>query len=404
MRRYHRDATQSLTNRCKALCVPFLSHQSRYKVSIVPILDAKLCIIATFGSLNLCFVVFYREKLFIKTGKKMLLSSYLKRDNNNLDLVRIIAACMVIYGHAYAISPQVGKDDIIHQLIGFDYSGSLAVKIFFFVSGLVVTNSFFSKRNINDFVSSRFFRIWPAFATVVIIGYLIGISISTLSASEFMIQTPFIPYLLKSLTQDITWSFPGVFSTNNINTFNGSLWTIIYEVGAYIVLMATMVLFKYNKAAITLFCLFIIADPIILDGFILKLTSLNDEVKYLPVCFSIGVLFGINKDSIEIKSTTLLMLVLITAIFSSQESGLSKLLFYISLMYGVLYFSSTPLFLSLKVKNDISYGIYLWGFPVQQIVASAIGNYSIIYNQVASIFISIIAGTLSWILIEKRFI
>lgn len=73
-------------------------------------------------------------------------------------------------------------------------------------------------------------------------------------------------------------------------------------------------------------------------------------------------------------------------------------------MYGVLYFSSTPLFLSLKVKNDISYGIYLWGFPVQQIVASAIGNYSIIYNQVASIFISIIAGTLSWILIEKRFI
>ncbi|EBO0298771.1 acyltransferase, partial [Salmonella enterica] len=80
----------------------------------------------------------------------MLLSSYLKRDNNNLDLVRIIAACMVIYGHAYAISPQVGKDDIIHQLIGFDYSGSLAVKIFFFVSGLVVTNSFFSKRNIND--------------------------------------------------------------------------------------------------------------------------------------------------------------------------------------------------------------------------------------------------------------
>lgn len=37
-------------------------------------------------------------------------------------------------------------------------------------------------------------------------------------------------------------------------------------------------------------------------------------------------------------------------------------------------------------------------------VASAIGNLYIIYNQVASIFISIIAGTLSWILIEKRFI
>lgn len=334
----------------------------------------------------------------------MLLSSYLKRDNNNLDLVRIIAACMVIYGHAYAISPQVGKDDIIHQLIGFDYSGSLAVKIFFFISGLVVTNSFFSKRNINDFVSSRFFRIWPAFTAVVIIGYLIGLSISTLSTPNFMEQIPFISYLLKSLTLDITWSFPGVFTKNNINTFNGSLWTIIYEVGAYIVLMATMVLFKYNKTAITLFCLLIIADPIILDGFILKLTTLNDEVKYLPACFSVGVLFAIYKDNIEINLNIFFMLVLFTAILSSQDSGLSKLMFYISLMYGVIYFSSTSLMLSLKVKNDISYGVYLWGFPVQQIVASAIGGYSIVYNQAASIILSLIAGSLSWILIEKRFI
>lgn len=124
-------STQNLANRCKALCVPFLSHQSRYKVSIVASSDAKLCMIATYGSLNLCFVVFYREKLFIRNGKKMLLSSYLKRDNNNLDLVRIIAACMVIYGHAYAISPQVGKDDIIHHSLDLTTQGHWLLKFSF---------------------------------------------------------------------------------------------------------------------------------------------------------------------------------------------------------------------------------------------------------------------------------
>lgn len=334
----------------------------------------------------------------------MLLSSYLKRDNNNLDLVRIIAACMVIYGHAYAISPQSGKDDIVHQLLGFDYSGSLAVKIFFFVSGLVVTNSFYAKRNITEFVAARFFRIWPALASVIVLGYLIGIITSTLNSSEFINQVPFIPYILKSLTLDITWSFPGVFAQNNINTFNGSLWTIIYEVGAYIVLMSSFVLLKFDKRLISIFCALIIFDFVLLDGLLIKLSSFNEEVRYLPACFALGSLFAVHKDKIEINLTNFMMLVLLTSVFYNQESGLKNILFYLTFMYGMLYISSSKFMLSLKIKNDISYGVYLWGFPIQQLVASCIGHYGIAYNQIVSIILSLIAGWISWSIIEKRFI
>lgn len=87
----------------------------------------------------------------------MKLSELLKKENNNLDVFRLVAACMVIYGHAYAVVPQAGYVDVVARLLGHDYSGSLAVKIFFFLSGLVVTNSLLHKRDVLHFAIARFF-------------------------------------------------------------------------------------------------------------------------------------------------------------------------------------------------------------------------------------------------------
>ena len=81
----------------------------------------------------------------------MLLSNVLKKENNNLDIFRVVAAVMVIYGHAYALLPIDGQKDIVGRLLVFDYSGSLAVKIFFFLSGLVVTNSLIEKKDVRQF-------------------------------------------------------------------------------------------------------------------------------------------------------------------------------------------------------------------------------------------------------------
>jgi surface polysaccharide O-acyltransferase-like enzyme len=76
----------------------------------------------------------------------MLLNKVLQKENNNLDVFRVIAAVMVIYGHANAFLPGEGRGDIVARFLPFDYSGSLAVKLFFFLSGLVVTNSLIEKK------------------------------------------------------------------------------------------------------------------------------------------------------------------------------------------------------------------------------------------------------------------
>lgn len=63
-----------------------------------------------------------------------ILSNIIKRDNNNFDAVRLIAACMVIYSHANAlVALELEGKDFIKDLIVFDNSGDIAVKIFFFL-------------------------------------------------------------------------------------------------------------------------------------------------------------------------------------------------------------------------------------------------------------------------------
>lgn len=196
----------------------------------------------------------------------MKLSAILNKDSNNIDIFRVIAACMVIYGHAYALAPELGKSDFIGRYLGFDYSGSLAVKIFFFLSGLVVTNSLLSKRDPTSFIISRFFRIWPAFTFVIIVSaFLIGPTMTTYTLNEYFNNILTYDYIFKNLFMHINFELPGVF-TNNIygNAINGSIWTLPYEIAAYIVLLSLFMIGIFtNKKFATFIFILILLDPLL---------------------------------------------------------------------------------------------------------------------------------------------
>ena len=144
----------------------------------------------------------------------MNLSELLKKENNNLDVFRLVAACMVIYGHAYAVAPQAGRVDAVARLLGHDYSGSLAVKIFFFLSGLVVTNSLLQKRNVVHFAIARFFRIWPALIFVTVVSaLLLGPFVTALSLARYFSQGQLSDYRLL----DTNYSLPGLLEESGQN-------------------------------------------------------------------------------------------------------------------------------------------------------------------------------------------
>ena len=147
----------------------------------------------------------------------MLLQEILN-ENNNLDIFRVIAAIMVIYGHAYALLPTTGPGDLLTGLLGFDYSGSLAVKIFFFLSGLVVTNSLLTKRHLARFLVARFFRIWPALAfTLLVSAFLLGPLLSEQFPAEYFSNKKVLAYFYKGLSMNIKYELPGVFEDKRLS-------------------------------------------------------------------------------------------------------------------------------------------------------------------------------------------
>lgn len=335
----------------------------------------------------------------------MLLSKMLKKENNNFDIIRLLAAMMVIYGHSYAISPQEGKSDLVSNMINFDYSGSLAVKIFFFLSGLVVSNSLLNNKQISSFIFSRIFRILPGLILVVTVStFLIGPLLSTDSISSYYSNGDTYTYFFRNIILQPQWFLPGVFDHNAQTAFNGSLWTLPYEALAYALTLITFVIIGFeNRKLATVIAIVVILDPFIGNKVIFSwVDAKNTEISLLAPCFSLGVLFSMWKDKISINKKLIISLWVLYYVFHSSPHV--AILFYPAILTTFLYISSTPLLLKLKLPVDISYGVYLWGWPVQQIFAQFYPDSGVLLNQLLSMLASVLLGTISWFLVEKKFI
>ncbi|MFV8909838.1 acyltransferase [Enterobacter hormaechei] len=326
----------------------------------------------------------------------------IEKGNNNLDLVRILLAISVIYGHGYFMVDNHGSRELLNQLFPFTYSGSLAVKVFFFISGMLVTNSLLKGSTATSFVISRFFRIMPAFvATIFITAFILGPILSTYDFGTYFSDPLLFDYIKSNPLTGVSYKLPGVFESNHLSVaVNGSLWTIPYEVRAYIGLLALYMIIGINQKNIaTIISILIICIPI-LD--LNKYTFINfkgNDFKLVISCFSLGAIYAINQNKIPVNLHIPAGLFIMH--YFINDAMLSQTLFFFSACTLCLWFSSLKHVKRIKVSHDISYGVYLWGFVVQQILASYLHDYGVVVNQALSIIITIAVGYISFIYIEK---
>jgi peptidoglycan/LPS O-acetylase OafA/YrhL len=84
---------------------------------------------------------------------------------NNFNLIRLLAAWLVIYGHAWAITGSAGGD-LVTQLTQFKFAGGVAVDVFFFISGFLIAASL-ERNDTRGYLASRALRILPALIVCV---------------------------------------------------------------------------------------------------------------------------------------------------------------------------------------------------------------------------------------------
>jgi peptidoglycan/LPS O-acetylase OafA/YrhL len=333
----------------------------------------------------------------------MSISNLLQKNNNNLDLVRIFLAIGVIFGHTLKLNGHSNFwVDPISLLYSATYSGSLAVKIFFFISGLVVTNSCLQHSSLVYFIISRLFRIMPALIFICLITvFIFGPLLTNLNTHTYFSSLDNLIYIRDNLVFKTHYLLPGVFENNYFpNTINGSLWSLKFEVKYYLYLCTFFFISKkYRRKYLTLILL-----TIILYSFIpeegLYFTRKNTEISLLPMAFSLGVILAIN-SFISIANLKYMALLSFLSFFIFKQTYFAENFLVIGACLLILYVSSLQTVLKWKPKYDISYGIYLWGFLIQQTMVNYFGTIYAGFHFVSSLLITIIFSFISYLYVEK---
>ena len=358
------------------------------------------------------------------------LSQYVNREYNNLDLMRSVCAICVIYGHIPAFMVSAENYDIIQKLFPCTYAGRVGVECFFFISGLLVTNSLVSNGNWKIYLLSRFFRIWPG---------LLVCTTTTVICCAFIVQDFDISYLKNGFRYIGHWmvmkadfTIPGVSfmthpSQEHADSINGSLWTLPLEVRAYGLLLAFFWISNlvqngntsikgnpentpanHHEPSIAsiagrsrdvpkniLACFFIILMLSIWIGY-----NNNPVAKSHFCMFFLAALLSLYKEHIPI--TWKIPFVLFVIYYALEKNASASCFFlHLSIVMFVCWLASLKHVRKIKIKHDISYGIYIYGFPVQQFILYAFPDINYWAYFVSCVFVSCIFAYLSCVYVEE---
>lgn len=318
---------------------------------------------------------------------------YLKNNNvrsNNLQIMKFIAAVLVIFSHSFPICTGEMNGEILYQLTQKQMSfGGLAVSIFFFCSGYFVTRSAMKQKNALEFFKVRCKRIFPQLWIVVICTIIIGSVISSLSFWEYYKDYYTWLYLLNGVLIPIH-NLPGVL--NNaiyLPTVNGALWTLSVEFFCYIICYI-FCKFKQNfyKAAYFI---------IIICGFGLSyvLPQLLQVVR--PVLlFLVGMIYFINKEKILDSGKYLIIMIILSVVLFTTKLNLEIMLICFPHFCHKIWFSKMQINDEIAKLGNLSYGMYLTAFPIQQILANS--SFNIVNPFVNTIVTLLISITFAYVL------
>jgi peptidoglycan/LPS O-acetylase OafA/YrhL len=277
------------------------------------------------------------------------------------------------------------------------------VPTFFALSGFLVAGSLDRSRTMVMFFGLRVFRILPALAVEVVLSALIlGPLLTTETMSNYFSSKEFYLYFL-NIVGDIHYYLPGVFKTNKLSYVNGQLWTVPYELISYIVLWGLALLGIYQRRVWLLLALAGYYVAQVINAIVVGTPGYTGFPSGINVvmAFVSGLVIYKYRDRIAwSKGLLLLAAVLTLACLYVKGGGRFAALpvAYIAAYFGLL----NPRRNKLIESGDYSYGVYLYGFPIQQALLAISSFFHIWYwNILTALLCTGLAAACSWWLVEK---
>jgi peptidoglycan/LPS O-acetylase OafA/YrhL len=302
---------------------------------------------------------------------------------NGFDYLRLIAALLVVGHHARVLSGAppwmigAGPDP-----------GALGVGIFFAISGYLVTGSLQHTHGAWAFIAKRALRIAPGlFAALVLTAFVLGPLVSDLSVGDYFSSAAPVLYVLENLTlYAVTYDLPGVFAGAPFpGVVNGALWSLRLEFSAYLGL-AALGAARWLRAPV-LIGLGGVAAAMFVALHVTGLDGRGDLARVLYLAALNGGLFlsGAALRQLDVRPplwAALIGIMLLPTPFWPLGTPLAVV---------ALGMTAPP-----RLPADLSYGLYIYSFPLQQVLAQS-GHLDLLN----SLILTLPFAAASWFLVEK---
>ena len=314
---------------------------------------------------------------------------------NNFHLIRLIAAWLVIYGHAWAITGSQGQDAVT-WLTQYKFAGGVAVDVFFVISGLLIAASL-ERNSTAGFLAARALRILPALLVCV------GLSVCVLgprmtTAADYWHQPDTWRYLLLNGS---LWSnaylLPGVFERLPNPAINGSLWTLPIEARLYLALLVASLaglLTPRRWLPLWLFALLLACGY---AAWHQPLPDARQNQLWCAAFFITGSLFWVLRHHLRLRATPLLALLALAA--WARGTAWFPLPYFALICYGTVWLALRSRLPQIR-QTDLSYGLYLYGWPMAQLVQTFSPG-SPLHNMLWTTLLALACAAASWFLIER---
>lgn len=328
---------------------------------------------------------------------------------NSLNLIRLVLASMVLFAHGFYISgagvgPHIDGENL----------GGWAVFGFFALSGYLITASRWSN-SLGTYLVHRIARIFPAFLVCLVLMVVVVAPIGYLhthgSLAGYLTTGPTTPAnfvfsnsLLKINSYEIAGTPAGV---PYPGAWNGSLWSLYYEFLCYLVVGALAVVGWVRRTPWALGAAWLVATA----GFaawgrvVGPLVGGNEDLhlllKLLPLFLAGGLVHRLRgRLPLHWSGAVLAATLVVVAVWALDGWGAQ--LTAPAIAYVLLWVGSVVPSPRLVHRHDISYGVYIYAFPVQQLlVLTGIHTVNLALYDVVALACTVPLATASWLLIER---
>jgi peptidoglycan/LPS O-acetylase OafA/YrhL len=315
---------------------------------------------------------------------------------NALNLIRLGLASMVIISHA---GPITGRTEEVPEL--FTYFGLWAVSGFFAISGFLISASAETNTKWPDYLKRRVLRIFPAFwVNLAMVAFFFAplYALLVLENSKAYRLGDGFSYVFSNFSLLITDHSIGetLASSAYENAWNGSLWTLAPEFVCYILLF---VLYKSLNDRLRTFALIsVLVSASLIFAFVQGIPLLGEPLR-LGIFFVAGALVHRFRNSIKFHPLALAFSLVVVLLF--WTSSALMILTAVPLAYALLWLGILGKGLSVGQNNDISYGVYIYAFPVQQFVSGLNNQIPLPLHVAISLLVAAAFAAISWFFVEK---